>query len=317
MSALDPSSIPITGPGTPYITPEILKEAPTGIAWNTIPQFRGTPDQQEAAQFNICQRATSQVDGACFQPLRATVNTEQWMGPGSFRCQTMGNGVTRLLTSRRPVTSIVSGQFSASAAFPRNWQSLDADQFDVEQPTIGQYGSTAPGSGGDGGQAILVAPGVVPWTFGRQSTLIQVTFVSCWPHASLTVAADETDTEIAVDDITGWDGAGGVIFDGTAQEAILVTAVTPTTTGAITGPGILTLSTPLAWAHQVGTLVSTMPAAVQEATILFATAEALVRGATSTTSQTVSPGAGGGGPTGPAELRKTAREMLAPFRVVI
>jgi len=43
---------------------------------------------------------------------------------------------------------------------------------------------------GDGGQAILVAPGWLSWWWGgRQGITIEVTYTSGWPHTSLTAAA--------------------------------------------------------------------------------------------------------------------------------
>ena len=51
----------------------------------------------------------------------------------------------------------------------------------------------------------------------------------------------------------------------------------------ISPPSSSTLSSALNYTHQAGTLVTTIPAAVEQACIYFATAEALTRGATSTT----------------------------------
>ena len=67
-------------------------------------------------------------------------------------------------------------------------------------------------------------------------------------------------------------------MDSGQQEAIHVTSASVTA-----GPGTLTLSSALNYPHQAGVLVTTMPASVEQACIYFATAEALTRGATSTT----------------------------------
>ena len=91
---------------------------------------------------------------------------------------------------------------------------------------------------------------------------------------------------VSVDDTTGWGsanffgtftGATGKVADAGQQEAVHVTATSTTS-----GPGTLTLSAPLVYPHQAGTLITTLPAAIEDACILFATADALVRGATST-----------------------------------
>ena len=90
-----------------------------------------------------------------------------------------------------------------------------------------------------------------------------------------------------MNDTTGWaienyygtfTGATGRVVDGGQQEAVHVTAASVTA-----GPGTLTLSSALAYPHQAGTVVTTLPAAVDQACIYFAAAEALTRGATSTT----------------------------------
>ena len=97
-----------------------------------------------------------------------------------------------------------------------------------------------------------------------------------------------------MNDCTGWaitnyygtyTGATGRIVDSGQQEAVHVTAASVTA-----GPGTLTLSSALNYPHQAGTLVTTMPAAVEQACIYFCTAEALTRGATSTTIHAVGGG---------------------------
>ena len=179
---------------------------------------------------------------------------------------------------------------------------------------LGVYGTTAPGASASGGQAILLAPGSVNWWAGRLSTLITVTYMNGWPHGSLTAAATSGTSTLHIDDITGWLGAAGTIFGGSQQETILPTVVTPTTSGAISGPGTLTLQAPLSFDHQTGDIVSCLPGSVQQATILFATAQALVRGATSTAVQSLGGGANSGGPLDAPALEKRAEALIAPFR---
>lgn len=317
MAADDPTGVPIVGPGTPYINPSILVNAPTGIAWTTLPDRNSTPQQQYAAQLDICVRASAQADGWCNQPLRATVDTETLTGPGDFRCQLQPTGVARLLMSRSPVTSVVSGRVSSAGAFPRSWTTIDGDQFEAEQPLIGVYGTTAPSSAGGGGQAILLAPGWVTWGFGRMSSRIEVTYINGWPHASLTTAATAGGTTLVVDDITGWDGAAGVVYDGGEQEFVSVSSVTPTVTDAISGPGTLTLSTGLTYAHNRGVIVSALPASVQQACIYLAVAQALTRGATATAVQAIGGSATGGGPQSSGDYVALAQAELQPYRRVI
>jgi hypothetical protein len=314
----NPAGVAIVGPSAPYITPETLRNAVTGIAWSTIPFPRATAEQQLAEQLNICVRATAQIDTYCNQPLRATVDTEMLTGPGGYRCQLEPSGVARLLMSQSPVTVVVSGRVASAGTFPRAWTNIPADQFEPERPLIGVYGSTAPSSSAGGGQAILLAPGWVTWSFGRLGNRIQVVYVNGWPHASLTADAPAGAASLTVDDITAWDGAAGVVYDtGGTQEFVAATAVTPTIPGAIAGPGVLTLSAPTSFDHDKGTIVSSLPGNVQLAAIFLGVAQALTRGATATAVQVVGGGTVGAGASSATDYIKVAQDLVHAFQRVI
>lgn len=306
----------IYGPSAPYISPSMLVQSAVGIAWSTFPSREATDAQKYAAQLNLCARATQMVDLRLNYPLRATVATEQLVGPGTFQVQLRPDNTVWLLCSRAPITSVVGGRVSASSAFPPSWQTVAANQFRIDNPPAGLSGSTAPGAAGDGGQSIIMAPGWVTWWAGRGSVLVEPTYTHGWPHASLTAAAAEGATSLAVDDITMWTGAAGVLYD-TFQEMVTVTAVTPDVTDAISGPGTLTLASALTGPHAVGTLLSTLPANAQQATVYLALSLALTRGATSTSTQTISGSTTGGGAQGSVDYVKMAYEMIDAFSRVI
>jgi hypothetical protein len=313
------------GPGTPYISPQYLTQAPTGISWNSIPPgSQVTPQQRLAAQADICAQATAQADEMCCQPLRATLDTEQCSGP-DYRMTIQSNtGNVRMILARWPILSVSSIQVAANS-FPRQWQSLAAGQWDIEHPVIGVYGGAAPSaSGGDGGQSIIFAPSG-SWCYGRNGFVARVIYVNGWPHAGLTADAAPVGSgtqTIDVDDCTGWavtsemngvTGATGTVFDSGAQETVQVTAASATA-----GPGTLTLAQPLAFPHSAGVIVSTLPASVQWGVILLATQQALTRGATATTVQSV-PGTasnaqtGGGAGLNTRDLIGQAKRILMPF----
>lgn len=312
--------VQVTGPVTPYVTPAILTNAPTGIAWRTIPSVKADPSAQLAEQMNICVRATAMVDTACNNVLRATIDTETLTGP-DYRITINPNTlIARLLLSRYPVTSVLSGQWAPTqAAFGGSFQTLPASQFIVERPPIGLYGTSAPSASGDGGQSVLLAPGNISWQNGRNGCIIKVTYVNGWPHASITASAAQGAMSVQVDDCTGWAppagstiGAAGTIYDGTDQEAVTCTGAS-----AQSGPGTLTLGSGLTYAHGAGTVISALPGQIMQATILFAVSEALIRGATATTINSI---AGTGSPTGSAdhfELKMLARELCMPYRRMI
>jgi hypothetical protein len=310
------------GPLTPYVTPELLTTAPTGVSWSTIPPGRGvTPAQQLAEQANICARATAQADSYCNQTLRATLDTEIQQGPDYRMTLQAGTGNGRLILQRWPVLQVVSLAISPNV-FPRSYVTLPTTAYDIERPPIGLYGSSAPSAAGEGGQAVVFAPGYLDWRMGRNGYVAKCQYVNGWPHTSLTTPATSGAPTITVDDCTGWaitsetlgsTGATGVVYDSGTQEVIHVTAASATA-----GPGTLTLSAPLQYAHAAGVMVSTLPASAIWAVTLFGASQALTRGATATTVQAI-PGGNGStaGAKGPGDLAAEAELLLAPFRRVI
>ncbi len=277
--------MPVAGPGTPYITPDILKNASTGIAWGTIPRKNATPDEQLAEQLNICWRATGDANGICHQVLQATADTEQFAGPGTTRVNTQRNGNTLITVRRWPVLQVTAVQVSPSNCWPWSWQSVPAGNFAPASPPLGIYGTSAPSSAGEGKSQVLLAPGWVLPNLGRGGYQVQVSYINGWPHAGTTGNSRIGASELAVDDCTGWapileggQGATGTIYDGRRQETITCTAASATS-----GPGTLTLASPLIFRHRPGVVVTTLPPQVQEAVILLAVAQAMERGATATT----------------------------------
>lgn len=259
-----------------------------------------TPAQNQAEWSNICARATAQVDEYINQVLRATVDQELHHGP-DFRVTT-GPGAggmslspywgyssanARIILSRTPVLSVTSVQTCPNNLWPRVWTSVPTGMFEPEVPPIGIYGSSAPAASGYGGQAILIAPGYITWCYGRNGWAIQVTYVNGYPHCGITTAVAAGSSTVQVDDTTGWalsnysgtaTGATGTVKDSGQQEVVHVASASTTS-----GPGTLTLSAPLQFPHAPGTIITTMPASVEKACIWFAVAEALTRGATTTT----------------------------------
>ena len=312
-------------PGTPYATPSLLVSAPTGISWSSIPPGSGvTPQQRVAEQANICARASAQADEICNQPLRATISTEQYSGPDYRMTIQQATGNVRMILQRWPILQIVSVEVSPNV-FPRQWTTLPAGYYDIEWPTLDLYGTNAPSAAGEGGQSIILAP-YANWCLGRHGWLARVTYVNGWPHAGITADASAGASALSVDDCTGWaitsessgtTGATGIVYDSGAQETIKVTAAS-----AASGPGTLTLASPLTYPHAAGVMSSTLPESVIWAVILLGTQQALTRGATATTVQSV-PGTAGNAQTGGGaglntrDLMGQAKAILAPFRRTI
>lgn len=311
--------------GTPYITPAMVANAPTGVSWDLIPFPGASSDAQLAEQTAVCWRATSIVDTYCNQVLRATVDTEELSGPGAPRVgvqRDTGNGL--LVMRRWPVTEVLAVQISSNRSWPRQWSAVPTGRFEVDRPLINMATDTASATAPDGGSSILVAPDYVTWAHGRNGQRIQVSYTNGWPHTSLTADAMAGDTVLNVDDVTGWDGANGFAYDGASTEALSVISVAamaplqlPNGVGtAQTGPGTVTLSSPLAYDHAAGVVVSALPASVLWAAVLAAATQALESGITAITIPAL-PGAETTGGKGVTDLEAQYKALLDPFKRIV
>jgi hypothetical protein len=324
--------------GTPYVTGTLLTSAPTGVSWQIVPRPRASEAEVAAEINNIAWRSTSILDTFCNQVLRSTVASEQLAGPGYPRCnidRNTGNGV--LQASWWPVTEVLAVQVSPARAFPPVWTPVPAGQYRIRHPVM-TVGDTASATAPDGSWTVDVAPGYIggsPWGTtpsggftgaggGRGSQLVQLCHLNGWPHTSLTGDAVAAATVLNVDDVTGWAGASGFAYDGAATEPVTVASVSAVTpivlpNGAGTaqsGPGTVTLTSPLAFAHQQGTMISALPAAAIQAAILAAAVQALTGGTDAITIQSV--GGEHSSPQPTAEgMTKAYQGLLAHFRRVM
>ena len=279
------------------------------------------PAQRTAEQLNILGRSTARADGYCNQVLRATLDYEQVAGP-DFRLTVQngtGNGrhdpvpLANPVDRQRPGVREQQCSRGSGPSCPRS-----VGHRGTRLPI---YSSVAPSAAIDGGQAIVMPPGWVNWCIGRHGWLVRVQYVNGWPHTSLTSAVEAGTTTLPVDDCTGWaitsewgnTGAAGTVYDSGYQETVQCTAASVTS-----GPGNLTIASPLNFAHSAGTMVTSLPQQVIEAVILFSAAEALQRGATSTTVHSIPGGPGGGGSMGTiTEYVAAGERLLAPLRRTI
>ena len=289
--------------------------------------------------WSMCARATARTDGYTAQVLRATVDVELLHGPdyrvtvgpasgGQYPTPYWGRTQAlnaRLIMSRWPVLSVTGVKTCPNNVWPRTWTSLPAGYFEPEVPPISLLNTISPGASAEGGQAVIVGGGYINWTLGRNGWAIEVTYINGYPHCSLTSAVTTEQitagtNQIQVNDCTGWGlasyygtytGATGVIQDGGQQEAVHVQSAS-----VASGPGTLTLTSNLSYPHEAGTVVTTMPASVQQACIYFAAAEALTRGATSTTIHAVG-GAAQSSDKGAEDLIAEGELLLHPLKRTI
>lgn len=300
----------------------MIVNAPTGISWSIIPFPQADSASQLAEQTNMCWRASGMINAYCNQVLRATVDTERLNGP-DFRL-TIQNGTqnARLMLSRWPITQVLQVAVSPNA-FPRQWQVVPSNMYEVERPPIGVYGSSAPSAAGDGGQSILVGAGYVNRSLGRWGFTTSSTYTNGWPHSSLTQSYLAGVQSIAVDDVTAFAGANCFIYDGNKTETVQITSATATTPfglpfGGTTdaGPGLLTLQSATLFSHSSGVVISALPQDILWATIVATTIQALESGVTAVTIQTVNGSETVGG-SGILSLQNQYQSLLKTYRRVI
>lgn len=300
-------------------------DAPTGVSWSLMPAPRAPTTAVLAEVSNVAWRATSMVDSYCNQVLRATVDTEQLVGPGSPRVGIQpGTGNATLVMRRWPVTQVFAIQTARASVFPRAWSTIPAGQYEVTHPLINQGSDSASATMPDGGSSITVAPGHIDWCYGRNGYAILSSYGNGWPHTSLTAAATAGATTLSVDDVTGWAGASGFVYDGAITETVSVTSVSATSPQALpngvgtaqAGSGTITLSTGLTNPHALGTVVSALPANVLWATVLAMATQALEAGIDAITVQNL-PGSTTVGGHGVQDLEDQWMFLLDPYRRIV
>ena len=313
---------------TPYVTPAMIVNAPTGIAWSIIPFPKASTEAQLAEQTNICWRATAIVDGYVNQVFRATVDNEVAQGPNYYVTIDNNTGQVRWILTRSPVTQILAVQ-TAPNVLPPTWTQVTSGAWRIETPVLGVYDSyTSSGSGGSGGQTIYVGAGWGSWALGRNGYLMAASYLNGWPHAGLIESASASASSLYVDDVTGMAGATVTVYDGADTEVVQVTSVTaannttlPNGGGTVpAGPGTLNLATATTFAHAGGmpasVVVSALPGDVMWATILAATVQALESGIQAVTIQNL-PGSNTVGGHGVEALEIQYQQILQPYRRVV
>ena len=283
------------------------------MSWETIPDFNSVLTAQLAEQTNICWRATHFIDTYCNQPRRATIDTEEFLGP-DFRMTINNQGLVRVLTSRWPVTEILNGQWSASYVVPAVWNPIPTNQMFIESTSVIDGGISTISAAGP--SAIRIAPGYVTWLNGRQGCRLQLTYKNGFAHGGMIADATSGATQILVDDTTGMSSKYLHLYDGQLTEFIHVISTSTTS-----GQGIATLAEPLTYAHSASSqkplIVSALPASIQQAAIFYATYAALTRGATATTVQAMPGIVTGGNGLRSTGLLEDAKELLKPYRRVL
>lgn len=244
------------------------------------------------------------------------MNSEDLYGP-DYRVTIEKNGVARLVPSEWPVLSVTQAEYALAAGFPPVFTVLPSTAVQISQRLTGVAGVGAAFGQGVGPSEIRIAPGVITWGSGRNGYLLRLSYVAGWPHAGLAAATGTALTNLVqVDDCTGF-AANGISTPATIYDGVSTESVTVTSASASSGPGTLTLAGNLLFQHAAGVPLTTMPPVIQQAVIMFASAEAFERGATAITVPSLPGAETGQGGFDSEKLRDDARKMLHPFRRVL
>lgn len=239
----------------PYVSPTDLLVLPLGISLRSLGQPAGTQPssgQNEAAIWDICGLAASMADAEMNQDQRCSYVSEFEYGPGHW-VSAPGNGSVRVMVAFNPVSDV---PFCAVAPtgqkWPKSWTVAPAGSAWSERHPAGVYGTSAPGPASGGLNSILVAQPCFPVGWGREGTMIALNYAHGWPHAALTAAASQGDTEIQVSETCGFTGANATLRDPPNSEDVFITLATPAAASAWSSalsyfPGMLVTYSGTTW----------------------------------------------------------------------
>lgn len=254
---------------TSYLTVDEYKRAPTAIDSSNLDYFSGTSNTQaqDAELANVIARASAWINNYCQQPdgLAASVNSETrpfYIGRDGF---------LRIQPYNFPIIQLQSVQWRL---FPTaTWSSIDVSNIQVydrhfETPLWFPF-LNGPALNVSGTYAYPVSAPYTPYldpstraNLEEMQVTVQYTYINGFPNATLNVAASEGNTTITLDNVTGiLGGTVLTIYDGDKTEYITVS-------GSPSG-NVVTLTSPLLFAHNAKVAVSAIPADVKQACIML------------------------------------------------
>lgn len=238
----------------PYVTPTDLLGDPTAPASVTTPQDQATLGINfntiaTSRLLEMCVAATAMVDNLAGQTLRATSFYEELSAPG-HRVGFINSDLARFVTSRKPILSIVSGQFAYGSP-PWQWTPIPVENIVAEEPPFADFSSAAWESAVSGQAAILIGQGIVGWGAGRMGTRVGLRYLTGWPVTGLVATASPIGTFIASSDVVTVSDVTGIVVGapvsaaqlpaGTFVASISGTSITLTTYATTSGTGTLTV----------------------------------------------------------------------------
>lgn len=278
---------------TPYLTFAEWAAAPTAIDTSSLLPG-GTPAQQQQIVVDAIERASSMIDGYCYQVLAATRDVDP---PARYRVGR--DGCLRIPLKFKPILEVSDVQVGATPSLLASLTSL-ADvvigEGVIEVP-LWQWAPSTLTPAGVGGRP-----------------LVKVTYVNGWPNTTLATSAAAGTSSLTVTSGLGiYPGSMLTIYD-VAAGTEPVTVAASYTPGSTTVP----LAAALSFTHGAGVSVSNLPPRIKEAAVLLTSVLIQTRGDDAIVLDSIdSPTQVQAVPKASARNLDLARDMLQPFRRVV
>lgn len=288
--------ITVTSPigSTPYITTAEYRQAPTSV---DVDDFVGGGSMalNNVELLNVIARASSWMDAHCGQVLAATQDTE------AFRARVSRDGFLKVHPRYHPVIGVVAASYGSN---PTLMNTLDPTTAWIEEMAV-----VFPLSG-------ISASFLGQIQFSRvysplAEQFVQMTYVNGYANSLTTVTTDAGATSLAVSELCGFQpGTHFTVFDGVETEMLEVAgSFVPTV-----GTGVLPLTNPTMYAHNVGMSASAFPPAIKQAAIYMTNVILKSRGNSAVAMTPLTPSQIIGNNPNVANDYSMACDLLEPFR---
>lgn len=250
----------------PYLTAQQYKLAPTPIPWDTLTPG-GTLAQSLDQLEQLIERASAWVDSICMQVLQATVDTEQRTA--------YANGYGQIILHPRyhPVMQLTDFWSGVNPLSMAEMQDLSNCSVEPTRVVVSLGGVPVLSSQGPLQFGGAFAPSGYPM-------FVRYSYINGYPVTTLAADVAANAQQITVKDATG-------IIPGVSPMAIRDGSSENLTVSGVSG-NVVSLASPLAYAHSAGAAVTALPQDVEEAVVLATTALAKMRGNMSIVAQSTS-----------------------------